>query len=287
MSIAKIIAPVTGSKRDSIVLGTALAAAKPFNAHVIALFVRPDPWMVVPYSGVPLSASLTQGLIDEANAIADQASKRARLTLYREAENAGARVLATPERVSELSCSFREAHGSLPHLVAEAARLSDLVVFGPQSEIDGDGINDAFLETLTKTDRPVLIAEQTPSRMVCNVAIAWDGSVAACHAVTAALPYLKHAEVIDILTVHKSGEPRHSTHELSEYLALHGLSCTEHFIRSEKGLVARELIEHALQRNTDLLVMGGYGHGYFREYLFGGVTQDIRWHASVPVVMMH
>jgi len=287
MSIAKIIAPITGSKRDSIVLATALAAAKPFNAHVIALFVRPDPWMVVPYSGVPLSASLTQNLIDEAAAIADQASKRARLTLHREAENAGARVLAMPERLAELSCSYREAHGSLPHLVAEAARLADLVVFGPQSKTNGDGINDAFLETLTKTDRPVLIAEQVPSRMVCNMAIAWDGSIPACHAVTAALPYLKHAEVIDILSVYKTGEPRHSIEELTEYLALHGLSCTEHIIRSDKGLVARELIEHALQRNTDLLVMGGYGHDHFREFLFGGVTEDVRWNAAVPVVMMH
>lgn len=287
MSIAKIIAPVTGSKRDSVVLGTALAAAKPFGAHVIALFVRPDPWMIVPYSGVPLSASLTQGLIDEATAIADQASKRARLTLHREAENAGARVLATPERLPELSCSFREARGSLPHIVAEAARLSDLVVFGPQSDTGGDGINEAFVETLTRIDRPVLISEQTPARLVCNIAIAWDGSIPACQAVTSALPYLKHAETIDILTVHKSGEPRYSLQELSEYLALHGLSCTEHVIRSDKGLVARELIEHAQKRNTDLLVMGGYGHGYFREFLFGGVTEDIRWHAAVPVVMMH
>lgn len=287
MSIAKIVAPVTGSKRDSLVLATALAAAKPFNAHVIALFVRPDPWMVVPYSGVPLSPALTQGLIDEAAAIADQASKRARLTLHREADKAGARVLATPEHVPELSCSYREVHGSMPHLVAEAARLSDLVVFGPQSEIDGDGINDAFLETLTKTDRPVMVAEHVPSRMVCNVAIAWDGSVAACHAVTAALPYLKHAERIDVLTVRKGDEPRHSINELSEYLALHGLSCTEHAIRSDKGLVSRELIEHAMQQNTDLLVMGGYGHSHIREFLFGGVTNDIRWHAALPVLMMH
>lgn len=287
MSIAKIVAPVTGSRRDSIVLATALAAARPFNAHVVALFVRPDPWMVVPYSGVPLSASLTQSLIDEASAIADQASKRARLALQVEAEKNGAQVLAAPQRLSQPSCSFRETHGSLPHLVAEAARLADLVVLGPQSETNGDGINDAFLETLTKTDRPVMIAERAPARMVCNVAIAWDGSTAACHAVTAALPYLKHAEKIDVLTVYKSGEPRHSTKELSEYLALHGLSCTEHHIRSDKGLVARELMDHALQCNTDLLVMGGYGHSHLREFLFGGVTEDVRWHASVPVVMMH
>lgn len=287
MSIAKIIAPVTGSKRDTTVLATAMAAAKPFGAHVVALFVHPDPWMAVPYSGVPLSATLTQSLIDELTAISEQASKRARLTLHREAANAGAKVLDKPARLPELSCSFRETQGYLPHLVADAAQLSDLVVFGPLSLLDGDGVNDAFLDTLTKTDRPVLIAEQAPARMVCKVAIAWDGSVAASHAVTAALPYLKHAEVIDILTVHRSGSAHQSIDELSEYLALHCLSCTEHVIRSDKGHISRELMEHAALRDTDLLVMGGYGHSHLRESLFGGVTADVRWHATVPTLMMH
>lgn len=287
MSVAKIIAPITGEKRDTVVLATALAAAKLFNAHVIALFIHPDPWMVVPYSGVPLSASLTQSLIDEAAAIAEQAGKRARSTLHRQAESAGAKVLAKPARMTELSCSFREAHGYLPHLVADAAQLADLVVFGPLSLLDGDTINGAFLDTLTKTDRPVLIAERPPARMVCNVAIAWDGSVAASHAVTAALPYLKHAEAIDILTVRKSGAPHRTIDELSEYLSLHGLSCTEHAIRSDDGPISRDLMEHALKRNTDLLVMGGYGHSHLRESLFGGVTADVRWHATVPTLMMH
>lgn len=287
MSIAKIIAPVTGEKRDFIVLATALAVAKLFNAHVIALLIRPDPWTVVPYSGVPMSTLLTQSLIDEATMIAEQAGKRARLTFHQQAESVGAKVLAKPARMAELSCSFREAHGYLPHLVADAAQLSDLVVFGPLSLLDGDAINDAFLDTLTKTDRPVLIAEQPPARMVCNVAVAWDGSVAASHAVTAALPYLKHAEAIDILTVRKSGAPHRKIDELSEYLFLHGLSCTEHAICSDEGNIYHELMEHALNRNTDLLVMGGYGHSHLRESLFGGVTADARWHATIPTLMMH
>lgn len=287
MAIAKIIAPVTGNKRDAVVLGTALAAAKPFNAHVIALFVYPDPWAVVPYSGVPLSAALTQGLIDEAATLAERAGKRVRLTLSKEAEKAGAKVLDKPARMAELSCSFREAQGYLPHRVAEAAHLADLVVFGPLNELDGDGINDAFLDTLTKTDRPVLLAEDVPARMVCNVAIAWDGSIAAAHAVTAAMPYLTHAEAIDILSVRSSSAPRRSVGELTEYLSLHGLSSVEHEIRRDRASISRELMDYCLKRNTDLLVMGGYGHSHLRESLFGGVTADVRWHATVPTLMMH
>ena len=174
MSIAKIIAPVTGAKRDAVVLATALAAAKPFNAHVEVLFIYPDPWLAMPDTGMPLSPVIAQSLIDEATALAEKSRKRAHSTLHQEAEKAGAKVLPKPVRTPELSCSFREAQGYLPHLVADAAQLADLIVFGPLSPLDGTDINDAFMDTLTKTDRPVLIAEHAPTRMICNVSIAWD-----------------------------------------------------------------------------------------------------------------
>ena len=287
MTIAKIIAPVTGSARDSLVLATAFAAAKPFNAHVIALFVHPDPWLAVPYTGVPLSATVTQTLIDDAAMLAEKAGKRARLTFHQQAEVAGVKVLGKPAHVAAVSASFREAQGFFPHLVASAAQLADLVVFGPVSPQAGSDINEAFVGTLTKMDRPVLIADDVPGRMLCNVSIAWDGSIAAAHAVTAALPFLKHAERIDILTVHSLSGDVHDMREVSEYLALHGLACTEHKIRSQGESIAHDIMEHAQQRNSDLLVMGGYGHSHLRETLFGGVTSDVRWHPVVPTLMMH
>ena len=40
MSFVKILAPLTGGTRDAVVLACAFAAAKPFHAHVAALFVR-------------------------------------------------------------------------------------------------------------------------------------------------------------------------------------------------------------------------------------------------------
>ena len=39
---------------DEIVLATAFAAAKPFNAHVAALFIHPDPRLAAPFVGVPV-----------------------------------------------------------------------------------------------------------------------------------------------------------------------------------------------------------------------------------------
>lgn len=64
MSIAKIIAPLTGGNRDKTVLASAFVAAKQFSAHVVALYVRPDPRLAVPYIGAPLSPNVVEGIIN-------------------------------------------------------------------------------------------------------------------------------------------------------------------------------------------------------------------------------
>ena len=61
MSIVKILAPVTGANRDSIVLATAFALAKPSNAHVEVLFIYPDSREAIPVTEMPMSPTITPG----------------------------------------------------------------------------------------------------------------------------------------------------------------------------------------------------------------------------------
>ena len=42
MAIADIFVPLTGASDDAVTLATAFAAARPFCAHVNAVFVSPD-----------------------------------------------------------------------------------------------------------------------------------------------------------------------------------------------------------------------------------------------------
>ena len=77
MAYAKILVPVTGAKSDSIALATALVAAKPFGAHVAALFVHDDPREVAPYiySGAPLSQEVMQSIVVGQKKVADEAGR--------------------------------------------------------------------------------------------------------------------------------------------------------------------------------------------------------------------
>ena len=47
------------------------------------------------------------------------------------------------------------------------------------------------------------------------------------------------------------------------------------------------LLNEARKSSADLVVMGGYGHSRFREWVLGGVTRYLLTHATVPILIAH
>jgi len=47
------------------------------------------------------------------------------------------------------------------------------------------------------------------------------------------------------------------------------------------------LIDFAEQETADLIVSGAYGHSRVREWLFGGVTQDLLNSTPIPCLLSH
>ncbi len=288
MSFVKILAPLTGGARDAVVLASAFAAAKPFRAHVVALFVRPDATEAVPFFGEGVSATVVQEIADAAKVAADAAIKLARASLASSAQAAGATVVETIENRQTLTVSFREVLGNFADQVTLASRLSDLVVFGPLKEGDRPGLTEAFEATLLETGRPVLLTANAAPQSFCKrIALAWNESVASAHAVTAALPFLKCAESVEILCVSRSNYEPIESAELKEYLALQGISATERHVDAGTRAVGDMLLEEAIKGGAGLLVAGGYGHSRLRELFFSGVTSHVVSHAGMPLFLVH
>lgn len=287
MSFVKILVPVAGAARDRFALATAFAAAKPFSSHVVAMFVHPDPREQVPYGELPLSPDIVQDLIDTAADLEKATSKSARSTLASMAAEAGIRIIGTPQRSDGVTVSYEEIRGHLPRALDREARLCDMVVFPPIRETDDVDVQDAFVRTLTKVGRPVLLsAEHVPEEIGRRVAVAWDGSIACAHALSAALPYLERAETVEILSV-QNGIPATAGNDVSAYLTLRGVSSTLRSIPRGDASTAEALLDTAASEGFDLLVAGGYGHSQIVESIFGGVTEHIVSHPRVPVFMMH
>jgi nucleotide-binding universal stress UspA family protein len=287
MSVVKILVPVAGVARDRFALATAFAAAKPFHSHIVAMFVHADPRESVPYGELPLSPDIVQDLIDTAGDLEKASSKAARSTLASMAAEAGIRIVATPQRSDSVTVSYEEIRGHLPRALDREARLCDLVVFPPIRETDDQDVSEAFVRTLTKLGRPVLLsAEHLPEEIGRRVAVGWDGSIACAHALTAALPYLRGAEIVEILSV-QNGAPPTNGNDVGAYLALHGITCSQRLIPRGDASTAEALLDTAAHDGFDMLVAGGYGHSQLVESIFGGVTEHIVSHPKIPVFMMH
>jgi len=288
MSILKILVPITGSPRDAVALATAFQMARPFAAHVEALFVHRDPREAIPYSEVPLSPQVVQSIVDSAQELRNRASQAARLSFSAAAAEAGLKTIDVPSRTGAATASYREITGHLGQVVADAAILSDLVVFPPVTGTDSSEIHDAFVRVLTKVGRPVLLSpEKNPEHIGRRVAIGWDGRSAAAKALVAALPILEKADAAELLCIGPASADARSIEDARNYLAFHEIRCSERVSARGAGSVADALLDAVCASGFDLLVVGGYGHSRLAESIFGGVTEDIVSHPVIPILMVH
>lgn len=286
MPIRKVLVPVHGTESDKPVLNAALLVAKKFGAQAKVLFVRPDPSEALPYLGDGVSGQVIEDLLQAAKEGSDAAVAAAKRSMESEASAAGLPVLTDTGTLP--SARFGEATGRRDLVVAEESRLSDLVMFSGSEIEDGIAGGDALEGALMSADRPVLIAPKSAAASIGdNILIGWDGSLQASAAVTAAIPFIEKAAKVTILCIDEGDDDGVPNSVLENYLALHGATVNFRFVKADGRAVGEVLLEEAASAGADLLVMGGYGHSRLREFLFGGATQHVRAHTSVPVLMAH
>jgi nucleotide-binding universal stress UspA family protein len=163
-------------------------------------------------------------------------------------------------------------------LVAHA-RLRDLSIF-PFNATD-QGQRSLIEELIFESGRPVLLLPEGATRELSSsfntIAVAWDHSRPATRAVADALPMLqaaKHVHVVTVVDEKRLGKPRSGV-ELCKHLARHGVEVTFEEVHSKGRAIGDALEAHVVERSTDLLVLGGYGHSKVREFILGGATKSV------------
>ncbi|WP_426162289.1 universal stress protein [Pseudoduganella sp. R-34] len=173
------------------------------------------------------------------------------------------------------------------------ARYADLVVLGQAPAADDN--QDSLLPdlpdyVLLNCGRPVLLVPRTGRFPTIGkrVMVAWNGSVEAAKAVTAALPLLRGAEQVTLAVLGNSADTLGESPgaDIALYLARHGVN-VEVLRRPEPADPGKAILSLAADFNVDLLVMGAYGHSRFREMMLGGATRTILATATLPVLMAH
>ncbi|SFF96411.1 Nucleotide-binding universal stress protein, UspA family [Duganella sp. CF458] len=173
------------------------------------------------------------------------------------------------------------------------ARYADLLVLGQAAAADSN--EDSLLPdlpdyVLLNCGRPVLLVPRTGRFPTIGkrVMVAWNGSVEAAKAVTAALPLLRGAEQVTLAVLGDSADTLGESPgaDIALYLARHGVK-VEVLRRAEPADPGKAILSLAADFNVDLLVMGAYGHSRFREMMLGGATRSILATATLPVLMAH
>ena len=197
---------------------------------------------------------------------------------HKSAENAG----LEHETFSE-KCFQAEIPGRL----AEYARLKDLTILPVPA---GDGLDDWYAESIIfGSGRPTLLLPREWKKKLPfeTVVVAWDFSRPSARAVADALPFLKKAKKVHVLTVSndKNFEMKQSASELSKNLARHDVDTVLDVVDRGGRDIGTVITSHARSCDADLLVMGAYGHSRLRQMVLGGATKSILSTPELPVLM--
>lgn len=277
-----ILVHLDASPQSDARLATAATLCAAFDGHLTGLYViPPDPVPMLYAAGGPASAGavLASDTVAAPNA-------------FREHRERAAHTFEAACEVAGVHGSWCEREGPVASIVSTYARFADLVVLGQDPEEPGAGHAPAGLaaDAALRSGRPILVVPcagdwQTFGR---HVLVAWTASREAARAVHDALPLLKEAQEVTVVTVAESpltgDEDLLPGLDITEHLLRHGINASWHRGPSDLG-IASELLSRVAEHRCDLLVMGAYGHSRLREFVFGGATRQILAHMTAPVLL--
>lgn len=182
---------------------------------------------------------------------------------------------------------WQEKLGSPERMMAIYAPVSDLVVVSRPSRIGGSVARTFMNSAINTACRPVLVL---PKRKTKNfgksICIAWNQSAEATRAVAAAMPMLRRAEAVTIITCGPESMLGPKAGQLRHYLEHWGVKSEQVRFRHD-NIADQHIYETYQDTGADLLVMGAYSRSRMREQIFGGVTDFMLNKASKAAVLVH
>jgi nucleotide-binding universal stress UspA family protein len=254
-------------------LEAALDLAEADEAHLTCIQVTPydDFVMGDPFGGVYALPSFLEAIEEK------QSANRARVE----------------ERLrrAQVPWTWFDYTGEPAALVVDRSRLADIIVVSlPNGSERRPGRALSFAADVAVHARALTLAvppECEGFEPAGRALVAWNGSPESSQAVRLALPLLKRAAAVDILTVVGDEEDEFPATQACEYLAHYGVRPELHERPQGGRSVAECILEEAGRLGSDYIVMGAYGHSRIREAVLGGVTRTMLDNADRPLLLAH
>lgn len=281
MSYKDLLVHIDSSEHCNARLALAVALARRFDAHLSGLYVMPS-LEISPY-------------------IADQfpttALEAAQTLIAQQREDAKAMFAATTGPLGDKAEWLEKRGDRFDRIEAlrRAAYCADLAILGQADPEDGAEDGGSYLreQVVMGSGRPVLLVPYAGNFATLGerVLVAWNASAQAARAINDALPLLKTAKRVVILTINPEdgnrGDSGAPGADIARHLTRHGIEAEPTHIIDHDVDVADLLLSRVTDEAADMIVMGVYGHSRLRELVLGGVSRALFAHMTVPVLMAH
>jgi nucleotide-binding universal stress UspA family protein len=264
-------------------LEAALLLAKKFDGSIEGFAVRPA---IAEMVAMDPDAGMTMVAVKENDAdMVRQAEEAFRAFVARHGLKEREATSAAP---ASLSWTWRAEAPSGHDFVGSYGRVFDAIVLArPGGEWQSPSM--ITLESaLFESGRPLLIAPPAPPPSLgTNILIAWNRSTEQARTTAFAMPLLRLAERVTILTVEGATVAGPSGEELAHSLTMNGIAAQTIAMKAGKAGAGDTILKKAAELDCDLIVKGAYTQSRLRQLIFGGTTRHILANAEVPVLMAH
>ena len=279
MTLKTILVSLNDLERLDALLETAGGLALEHDAHLTGLFVIPA-LRVYPVVTLQVPPEFFE-------------SQR---KMYGEQAEEARRKFEDYCTANGLRHEWRKAESLSPliaDIVIEHARECDLLVASQPPEEETAMIEADFAErVIMETGRPVLFVPRRGrfKTVGTEVVAGWNASRESARAIYDSLPILQKAKKVRLAWVDPQKDEDAEDlpgASMAAALARHDINAQADALVSGGIDVGEVLLNHVDDTGADLLVMGAWGHSRLREYVFGGATQNILGHMTVPVIFSH
>jgi len=188
-----------------------------------------------------------------------------------------------------LSCSWLKDAPSGHDFVGSYGRVFDMIVLARPGDEWQSPSMITLESALFESGRPVLIAPpDSPRSLGTHILVAWNNSTEQARTMADAMPLLRLAERITILTVEGSTVAGPSCEQMALSLKLNGMAAETISMKpGGKRSAGETILAKAEELGCDLIVKGAYTQSRLRQMIFGGTTRHILANTKLPVLMAH
>lgn len=202
----------------------------------------------------------------------------------------GQQVLARAAAICErygVTCRTELETGNVVQILAMRSASADLLVMGQHGEDkerETGFLGSVAEKVVRKVARPVLLA-QPPLREFRRALLAYDGSDAARRAMhqLARLAIVLNLEV-DAVELVEENEPVTALIEVARYFKDYPVRVSTHYLTGDSLSL---ILDHAKEKQCDLLVMGAYADQTAESIGLGSTTEYLMRNSTVPVLVHH